>query len=93
MPLPYGKCPREDCDGFVVERKTKKRRSFFGCSRYPECDFMTWDKPASEPCPQCGSIMVAKAVEGVKKIVCLRGSCGHTITLEDGKKEMVLAKS
>jgi DNA topoisomerase-1 len=93
MPLPYGKCPREDCDGFVVERKTKRRRSFFGCSRYPECDFMTWDKPAPEPCPQCGSIMVEKAVDGVRKLTCLRGSCGHTITREDGKREMVLVKS
>jgi DNA topoisomerase-1 len=92
MPLPYGKCPREGCDGYVVERKTKRRRSFFGCSRYPDCDFMTWDKPVPEPCPQCGSIMVEKSIEGEKQLHCLRESCGHTIVL-DKKGETMLVKS
>jgi len=93
MALPYGKCPRDDCDGFVVERKTKKKRSFYGCSSYPECDFMTWDKPSANPCPQCGSIMVEKSVGGVKKLICQRESCGHTVELADGKKEKVLVKT
>jgi DNA topoisomerase-1 len=92
MPLPYGKCPREGCDGFVVERKTKRKRSFFGCSRYPECDFMTWDKPASDPCTQCGSIMVEKTVDGVKRLVCARESCGHSTVLDE-EKQGVLVKS
>jgi DNA topoisomerase-1 len=93
MALPYGKCPRDDCDGFVVERKTKKKRSFYGCSRYPDCDFMTWDKPSDNPCPQCGSIMVEKNLQGVKKLVCQRESCGHSIETTDEKKEKVLVKT
>jgi DNA topoisomerase-1 len=92
MPLPYGKCPREGCDGYVVERKTKRRRSFFGCSRYPDCDFMTWDKPAPEPCPQCGSIMVYKKADGEKLLQCLREGCGHTM-VPDKKEEPALVKS
>ena len=92
MPLPYGKCPREGCDGYVVERKTKRRRSFFGCSRYPDCDFMTWDKPAPEPCPQCGSIMVYKNADGEKRLQCLREGCGHTM-VPDKKEEPALVKS
>jgi DNA topoisomerase-1 len=92
MPLPYGKCPREGCDGYVVERKTKRRRNFFGCSRYPDCDFMTWDKPVPEPCPKCGSIMVEKNVEGEKQLHCLRERCGHRIVV-DKKNEQVLVKS
>jgi DNA topoisomerase-1 len=92
MPLPYGKCPREGCDGYVVERKTKRRRSFFGCSRYPDCDFMTWDKPVPEPCPQCGSIMVEKNVNGEKQLHCLRESCGYRM-VPDKEGEQVLVKS
>jgi DNA topoisomerase-1 len=93
MALPYGKCPRDDCDGFVVERKTKRKRSFYGCSSYPECDFMTWDKPSADSCPQCGSIMVEKSVGGAKKHICQRESCGHTVELADEKKEKVLVKT
>jgi len=49
------KCPK--CkDGDLIERKTKKRgRMFYGCSRYPECDFASWDKPIGEPCTNCGN--------------------------------------
>ena len=93
MALPYGKCPRDNCDGFVVERKTKRKRSFYGCSRYPDCDFMTWDKPSDTPCPSCGSIMVEKNVQGVKKLVCQRESCGHSIETMQENKEKVLVKT
>jgi DNA topoisomerase-1 len=93
MALPYGKCPREDCDGFVVERKTKRKRSFYGCSTYPDCDYMTWDKPAPDPCPQCGSIMTEKSEQGVKKLVCQRKSCGHVMEQANDKKEKVLVKT
>jgi DNA topoisomerase-1 len=48
-------CPREGCDGHIVERRTKKGRVFYGCSNYPKCDFMSWDKPVDKKCPQCGN--------------------------------------
>jgi len=54
-PLVYktsAKCP--ECGGDVIEKKTKKGTSFFGCSNYPECNFMTWDAPSDEVCPKCG---------------------------------------
>lgn len=54
-PLIYktkAKCP--ECGGDVIEKKTKKGTSFFGCSNYPECNFMTWDAPSDEVCPKCG---------------------------------------
>ena len=44
--------------GEVVERRSKKGRKFYGCERYPECDFVSWNKPVAQPCPQCGSFMV-----------------------------------
>ncbi len=54
-PLVYkttAKCP--ECGGDVIEKKTKKGTSFFGCSNYPNCNFMTWDAPSNEVCPKCG---------------------------------------
>ncbi len=54
-------CPREGCDGHIVERRTKRGRIFYGCSNYPKCDFMSWDKPVDKTCPKCGnSYMVEK---------------------------------
>jgi len=72
-------CPK--CGADVVGRKTKKGRRYFGCSNYPECDFMSWQKPSIEKCPQCGGAMVEKG----SKIVCMDEQCGYVKTV--GKKE------
>jgi len=48
-------CPKEGCEGVIVERKSKRGKIFFGCSNYPNCKFVTWDKPVKESCPQCGA--------------------------------------
>jgi DNA topoisomerase I len=53
--------------GEVVERRSKKGRTFFGCERYPECDFVTWNKPLNEHCPTCGSYMVEVGRNKTKK--------------------------
>lgn len=50
------KCPK--CDGTIVERKSRRGKNFYGCKNYPECDFVTWDVPQSEPCPKCGSLQL-----------------------------------
>ena len=47
-------CQREGCDGRVSMRRSKKGKAFWGCSNYPECDFISWYKPLPEPCPNCG---------------------------------------
>jgi DNA topoisomerase-1 len=83
MPVPLGKCPREGCDGFVVGRKTKRNRPFYGCSRYPDCEFVTWKKPVL--CPACGSVMVEKEGDS-KTLACLNEECGH----EEAKDREVL---
>ncbi len=55
-PFPIGvPCLKEGCIGQVVERRSKRGRTFYGCNRYPECDFVSWNKPVKTPCPQCGS--------------------------------------
>ncbi|WP_087972919.1 type I DNA topoisomerase [Oceanobacillus rekensis] len=63
------KCPK--CkDGNVVERKSKKRRTFYGCDQFPECDFVSWDKPISRPCPKCDSLLVEKKSKKEVQIQC-----------------------
>lgn len=65
------KCP--SCkDGNIVERKSKKRRIFYGCDQYPECEFISWDKPISRPCPKCGEILVEKKSKKGIQIECTK---------------------
>jgi len=63
------KCP--NCkEGNVVERKSKKNRKFYGCDRYPECDFVSWDKPIARSCPKCNSLLVEKKVKKSVQVQC-----------------------
>jgi len=56
QPLKIGvECPKEGCDGEVVEKQSKRGRVFYGCNKYPDCDFASWDKPVAVPCPNCGA--------------------------------------
>ena len=48
-------CPKTGCGGEVVERRSKRGKVFYGCSHYPDCDFVSWNRPLAERCPQCGS--------------------------------------
>lgn len=72
------KCPK--CEKDIVIRKTKKGRRFFGCEDYPNCDFMSWQRPVEKPCPKCNSFMVIKG----NKTVCSDPECGYSeITSEN----------
>ena len=64
-------CPK--CGEDIVIRKTKKGRRYFGCISYPDCDFMSWQKPVAKRCPQCNGPMVEKG----NKIVCMDEQCGY----------------
>jgi DNA topoisomerase-1 len=65
-------CPK--CGKEVVIRKTKKGRKFFGCEDYPDCDFVSWQRPVAKKCPKCNNYMVIRG----KKIVCSEASCGYS---------------
>lgn len=69
------KCPF--CDGDIIERKTKRGRTFYGCSNYPDCNFVSWDKPLEEKCPECDSILVMKNTRRKKKIRCINDECNY----------------
>lgn len=56
--------------GEVVERKTKKNRIFYGCERYPDCEFTSWDKPIGRDCPKCGEFLVEKRTRKQVQVVC-----------------------
>jgi len=63
------KCPK--CkEGNVVERKSKKRRIFYGCDKFPDCDFVSWDKPVARPCPKCSGLLVEKKNKKDTQIQC-----------------------
>jgi DNA topoisomerase-1 len=73
-------CPKCE-DGEIVKRKSKKGKTFYGCSNYPDCDFVSWDKPTEKNCPECGSMMVEKySKKKGKYYKCTNKECKHTIT-------------
>lgn len=61
--------------GEVIEKKTKKNRIFFGCERYPECEFTSWDRPIGRDCPKCSEYLIQKKVRGGQQIIC--SSCDY----------------
>ena len=74
-------CPK--CGKEVVLKKTKKGRKYYGCEANPECDFMSWQKPSKEKCPECGGYMVEKG----NKLVCADAQCGFVKEKEKEKEK------
>lgn len=73
------KCPT--CkEGEVVERKSKTKRVFYGCNRYPECEYVSWDKPISRPCPKCSASLVEKKLKKGVQIQCTNSECDYEET-------------
>ncbi|MGB4505036.1 MAG: type I DNA topoisomerase [Syntrophaceticus sp.] len=70
-------CPR--CKGKIVVRRSRKGRKFYGCINYPECDFTSWDEPATEYCPECGHFLVYRGK--MKKLYC--PNCKKTVQEEE----------
>ncbi|MBH0155870.1 type I DNA topoisomerase [Fictibacillus sp. 5RED26] len=62
-------------EGTIVERKSKKKRLFYGCNRYPDCEFVSWDKPIARTCPKCNSMLVEKKTKKGKVVQCV--SCDY----------------
>jgi len=81
-------CPN-GCGGDVIERRTKRGRTFYGCSTYPACTFASWDRPLPEPCPECGGMQVALSGRQAGKVKC--ASCGRIVDAasESGDAEAV----
>jgi DNA topoisomerase-1 len=73
-------CPEKNCDGKVVEKQSKRGKIFYGCSKYPDCNFATWDKPVKKTCPVCDAVFLVE--KSTKKkgsfLACLTEGCGYT---------------
>ena len=70
-----GACPK--CGGDILSKRSRNNRKFFGCSNYPKCDFVSWNEPSSEVCPDCGkTLFKQKGRDG--KLFCMTDGCGFT---------------
>ncbi len=76
------KCPHCE-EGEVVERKTKKFRTFYGCNTFPDCRFVSWDKPTGESCPECGEFLVEKRTKKEHSIKCSSKTCNYKRPIEE----------
>src|SRR5919107_546973 len=71
-------CARPGCRGELLVKKSKRGKYFYGCSEYPKCDAVYWDKPVAEPCPQCGApFTLEKTTKKGTTRSCVREECGH----------------
>jgi DNA topoisomerase-1 len=73
------KCPHQGCSGDVIERQSKRGKIFYGCSRFPDCNFATWDKPVARECPSCGAkFLVEKTTKKEGSfLACIENGCGY----------------
>lgn len=86
-PISIGvQCPKCN-DGYVIERKTKRKRIFYGCSRYPDCDFASWDKPVSQTCDTCGNGYLVIKYTATRGEYLLCPSCKAEIAKQDVPQE------
>lgn len=80
------KCPK--CgQADIVERKSKRGTVFYGCNRYPDCDFTLWNEPTGEVCPDCGALLVKKVLKKGEIIECSNRNCGYKRTVETQNTE------
>ncbi|MCK4386036.1 MAG: type I DNA topoisomerase, partial [candidate division Zixibacteria bacterium] len=77
-PFPIGvDCPEEGCNGYIVERRSKRGKIFFSCSNYPKCKFASWDRPVNEICPNCGAKFLVQKTSKSKGEFLKCVKCGH----------------
>ena len=84
---PYHKSTGVTCpkcgQGEIVFKKSKKGTVFFGCNKYPSCDYVSWYEPVKEKCPNCGGMLVKKVTKSSKKLECTNKDCSFTKEMEE----------
>ena len=84
-PLPLGiVCPQEGCGGQLVERRSKRGRTFYACANYPRCTYSLWQRPVPEACPTCAAPFLTERVArgGKTTRACVKEGCGYKAELE-----------
>ncbi len=86
--LHYIEAPCPQCGGRLMEKTSRKNRKFYGCERYPECDFVSWEMPVTDKCPQCGGYMVEKrSRKGEVWHICASETCRCKVEVKDESAE------
>ena len=75
------KCPK--CGGEIVQRKSKYGKIFYGCNKYPDCDFVLWNEPTGNVCPDCGSLLVKKVLKKGTFVECSSKTCKYSKELDN----------
>jgi DNA topoisomerase-1 len=76
-------CPEPGCSGELVERRSRRGRTFYGCSAYPSCKFVLWQRPVAEPCPRCGAAFVTERITRKRTVrACVREGCDFRAEVE-----------
>ena len=79
-------CPK--CGARLMEKTSKKNRKFYGCEKYPDCDFVSWEKPIVDKCPKCGSYMVEKpGKRGEVVHLCANETCRYKISVPRSEED------
>lgn len=80
-------CPEANCDGELVERKSRRGKIFYGCSRFPDCTYAIWDKPVAQACAVCGApFMVEKSTKRDGRfLACIAEGCGNRVPMPEGE--------
>ena len=78
-------CPK--CGGKLLQKTSRKGRKFYGCERYPECDFVSWEMPVREKCPKCGSYMTLSRTKKGDFYVCANETCRERIPAPQEENE------
>ena len=86
--LQYIEAPCPKCGKRLLVKMSKKNRRFYGCEGYPECDFISWDKPAAEKCPKCGQYMIEKQNnKGETFHLCTNENCRFKTVVQGQEEE------
>lgn len=75
-------CPQEGCTGEIIQKKSRYGKIFYGCNKYPNCNFALWNEPNGEKCPDCGAMLVKKYLKKGNKIACSSKECKYERALE-----------
>ncbi len=70
-------CPK--CGAEIIKRKSKRGKVFYGCEKYPDCDFVSWDRPSADKCPKCGAMMVQKLGQHGGYTICSDKDCAYVV--------------
>jgi DNA topoisomerase-1 len=78
------KCAKEGCSGELIQRKSRFGKVFYGCDKYPDCDYILWNEPNGGKCPTCGAMLVNRYLKKGNKISCSKKECSFEKDMEEG---------